>query len=218
MDGSNNFATYASKLLASRLMGASSEHSPIFHAGHDDASPNRGPWMNDDEIEDEMAHLQQSTLNRSTTSTSQSRSTTPHEHLDKSPPSQRVSTPDISHMNQAQSLFTNASALSFHKPPSPEPEAHEEYELQLSQPLLYQSDNHHSDDDEEQPPQQLFLQAPAPTPTAPPLTCTPIRKYRDAPFLAMFGFSIILVVAIGLHALFRSSSVGLLYITSLHSP
>lgn len=220
MDESHNFTTYASKFLSSRILGASSGQSPIFHANYDERSSNHGPWMNDDEIEQEMAHLQQSTFNRSSTSASRSRSPSPHEHLNKSAGSQRsgVSTPDINHINQAQSLFTNQSKLSFHKPPTPEPEPQEQIELQLSQPLLNQSHGDHNEDEEEdeQTPQHIFIQNPAPTPTAPLLSSTPIRKYRDAPFVVTYGFSIISVIIIGLLTLFSSNNVGDCFCLRLH--
>lgn len=211
MDNSNNFTAYASKFLSSRILGASSGHSPIFHANYDDRCSNQGPWMNDDEIEQEMAHLQQSTLYRNSTPASESRSPSPNEHLNRSTGSQRsgVSTPDPNHINQAQSLFTNQSKLSFHKPPTPEPEPEpqEEIELQLSQPLLNRPQGDHNDDieEDEQQPHQLFIQSPAPTPTVPSITRTPIRKYRDAPFIVTYGFSIISVISIVIFTLFRNN-------------
>ncbi|EOQ99583.1 hypothetical protein E3P92_03833 [Wallemia ichthyophaga] len=215
MDNSNNFTAYASKFLSSRILGASSGHSPIFHANYDDRCSNQGPWMNDDEIEQEMAHLQQSTLNRNSTPASESRSPSPNEHLNRSTGSQRsgVSTPDPNHINQAQSLFTNQSKLSFHKPPTPEPEPEpqEEIELQLSQPLLNRPQGDHNDDieEDEQQPHQLFIQSPAPTPTVPSITRTPIRKYRDAPFIVTYGFSIISVISIGIFTLFRNNDTAI---------
>lgn len=203
MENSNNFASYASKFLSSRILGQSSGNSPIFHANYDESSSsNHGPWMNDDEIEQEMAHLKQSTVSKSQTTQSPPRS--PSEHSNQS-----ISTPDI---HQAQSLFTNQSALSYHKPEVPEPQ--EEIELQLSQPLLNQSHKNDTrddvvddedDEDADQPPQQIFIQQPTPLP---PLTSTPIRKYRDAPFVVTYGFSIISVLVIGVFVLFTSNKVG----------
>lgn len=208
MENSNNFASYASKFLSSRILGQSSGSSPIFHANYDESSSNHGPWMNDDEIEQEMAHLKQSTASKSQATQSPPRSPSAHSN-------QSESTPDI---NQAQSLFTNQSALSYHKPDVPDaldaPEPQEEIELQLSQPLLTQSHKNDTrddvvddedDEDADQPPQQIFIQQPTPLP---PLTSTPIRKYRDAPFVVAYGFSIISVLIIGVSVLFTSNTVG----------
>ncbi|EIM19463.1 hypothetical protein WALSEDRAFT_58723 [Wallemia mellicola CBS 633.66] len=206
MENSNNFASYASKFLSSRILGQSSGSSPIFHANYDESSSNHGPWMNDDEIEQEMAHLKQSTASKSQATQSPPRSPSAHSN-------QSESTPDI---NQAQSLFTNQSALSYHKPDVPDaldaPEPQEEIELQLSQPLLTQSHKNDTrddvvddedDEDADQPPQQIFIQQPTPLP---PLTSTPIRKYRDAPFVVAYGFSIISVLIIGVSVLFTSNT------------
>ena len=210
-DDKNKFSNYASRIFSSRLLEANNKNSsstPIFQANYD-RSDSKGPWMNDEEIEQEMAHLQQS-LKPSTSSNANSaiyQSPLPS----PSPPSS--STPDL---NQAQSLFTNQSKLSHHAPtPPPNPpvidndDNHEEIELQLSQPLIPHDNNHNenneSDEDHDDiEPNKIFIQHQTSIPTVPTQNAIPIRKYRDAPFIAAFGFSSITVIIIGLITIFSS--------------